>query len=47
LRLEQGNDAHQEKATRPVRNDITGEQEAVHPEQDNVRDDIKQHLQEK
>lgn len=47
LRLEQGDDAHQEKITRPVRGAITGEQEAVHPEQGNVLDGVKQSLQEK
>jgi hypothetical protein len=47
LRLEQDDSAPQEKITRPVRSDITGEQEAVHPELGNARDAVKKYSSEK
>jgi len=47
LRLEQDDSTLQEKVTHPVRGDITGEQEAVHPEQGNAQDNVKKHLLEK
>jgi hypothetical protein len=47
LRLEQDDGVNQEKVTRPVRSDITGEQEVVHPEPGDERDDAKKHILEK
>ena len=47
LRLEQDDGAHQEKITHPVRREITEEQEAVYPEQDNAQDAAEKRSHEK